>query len=226
MDQLAARAARLKISKKKLAKDAGISDVYLSNLQSRTKTWRPLTPDKSRKIMEVLNYRASQIRSVESMLRFFKARRTKYRYLMKAHGIDDLVVQFFLNDEKEAHAVALEIKRKNRKALPAIFVLMNCDAGSVNFYKLPTKEEITWSQASKMLFPDRVGIVPFLGSILFTIRDQWWRAVSSDLDNFDTDEGTVRFQARKKVLSDKEGADRIVGKAQRIFEKFTDEILK
>lgn len=224
MDQIMVHAARLKMSKKRLAKEADISDVYLSNLQSRTKTWRPLTPNAARKIMEVLNYRASQIRAVEEMLRDFKERRTKERHLRESAGVNKLLVQFYLADEDNGHGVAFQVERKDQKNSPKILVVIGCEANDVSFRDMKTKEKIDLGQACTQLFPNRKGLAPFLGSILLTLRDESSRAKASDLDNFDIDEGTRRYQARMQVLSRKKGPVLIIGKARRVFEEYTNEL--
>ncbi|MBI3618806.1 helix-turn-helix transcriptional regulator [Candidatus Peregrinibacteria bacterium] len=217
LEQFLIRATQRKIIQRALAEKVGVTEVHLSRMKRGGNDWRPLTPERAKKIMEVLNYRSSQIKGVEMMLSFFKQKRTKRRHIANRELWSQVQTKCLILDDSEMHAVVMELYRKENNA--KVFVLINCDNKQMNFYDAK-KKEIDFIQTAKLLFGEKKNIITTFSKILLTLKDQWWKELASDLDNFDSEASTVRMQGRKLSIQNARGGMQIAQEASDIFENY------
>lgn len=220
MAQFMTRAARLEMSKKQLATRAGITDVYLSNMNSKGKTWRPLTPEMARKFMAALNYRASQINGVVAILEHFKKSRTRRRHVADAKGVSQIDVLCELIDLRNKHQAQMTLHRKKSGA--TVSLRIDCDSEKVSFFGGKGKA-ISGPESALRLFPDSDGAHLMLVAILLSLDDQSWKALASDLNNLDTESDALHWQARSHVLSGTWGMPRVAHRAREVFEQHMED---
>lgn len=204
------------MSQRSLADHLGVTEVHLSRLKRGGKDWRALTPEMARKIMERLNYRASQIEGVESMLNFFKERRTRRRHVSEVEGLNSIQMQHQIIDKKNHPAVVLSLMTKRSGPVGVVIL---CNTKRVEFYG-SDNQKVRIAEAAKQLMPRKRDTAMLLAKIHAELWDECWKAVAADLDYFDADKGALKGKARLLRLDDALGTAIVTEKAADVFDGF------
>ncbi len=224
------RAAQFGIGKKELAAKADISDIHLSNIQSKAKTWRMLTPDLARKLMHHLDFRSSQVNGVVEILEHFKQSRTRRKQLVRAMGLSKIDVQCEPVDTRDMHHMYLKLCGRQKDA--TVLLRIDCDSETVTF--LDDKDKVMHgTKAAMQLLPrvprtalrifrkvDHVSLM--LAAIMLSLHDQIWKAKASDLDSLDASSDVQRRLVRTHVLQGTWGLLRIALRAKTVFGQYVD----
>lgn len=213
------------LTKKELAKKAGVGMVHLSNIGSTSSTARRLAPELARKLMEALDFRPSQTRPVLNQLEYLRSNRVRRRAVYEQEHLSDLqtLCHVDLNVKPPAVLVRLRpLRKKEASSDNAIDVLIQCNRrGTVSYFETAGKgmsRRISGPEAADILLPSRTEAVPvFLAKIFFTLQREYTKALFSDLRYYDKNEW--RVLVRTGEMSRRRNTLNLLDKSIKVFER-------
>jgi len=210
-----AKAAKKGINQRQFAERIGITEIQLSRMKKgRGKQWRAVTPKTAQKCMEVLDSRAQHIQCVTGLLRDLQKRRSSRRHIHEKIGIRKLHARCAIVDEENSRVVLVDLRSVDHGDKGSVLVFINCDTQVVKYRR---GKKISPHKAAALLLQQESGLETLFLKVFVTLQFVWIKRLLENPDLLDSD--SYARLSRIRILRNEEGAERVLEKAIKVFEK-------